>query len=63
MVIFDFNSSSIVKIPQNFVIFINISSPPFNNRLSICKYLNGLQKQLISYLASNIEMLVNKQSE
>ena len=29
-VIFDFNSSSIVKIPQHFMIFIKIFSPPFN---------------------------------
>ena len=27
---FDFNSSSIEKIPQHFVILIKISSPPFN---------------------------------
>ena len=29
-VIFDLNSSSIVKIPQHFMIFIKIFSPPFN---------------------------------
>ena len=32
------------------------------NRLSICKYLNGLYKYSISCLPSNIVMLVNKQS-